>query len=350
MNKKLLALAIGAAAVMPVAANAAGPTLYGKMIVTLDSVDTEFHADTYGTAAPTLANPAPGSFTRDQWELNSNASRLGVKGDFALDVGDLKALYQAEYEIDVDSGGAAPLSQRNIFAGIQGDFGTLRAGKFDDPIKTSEGKVDQFNDLAGDIDSFIAGQNRPDNIIDYTSPKLADAFTVKVASIIAEGANVDGTAGAEDGLFDVPQVSVVFDKDAIYAALAYGKDTAMATQTADGFARGDIVRLVGQFRAEAFEVGALFQVASDNATGSSDEDTSIMLSGAANIDKVKLKLQYGVTEGDVTGAELTMLGVGADYKLAKASRAFVYMTKLEMEAGAASAENSVFGIGMEHNF
>ena len=149
MNKKLLAIAVGAVIALPGAA-LANPKVYGKVNVTLDSMETEIAAgaDTF---------PAAGA---DDWRLNSNASRLGVKGEYDLEVGGLKALYQAEYEINVDDGGAAPFSQRNIFAGLQGGFGTLKAGKFDTVIKTSEGKVDQFNDLAGDIECRIE-RHRP---------------------------------------------------------------------------------------------------------------------------------------------------------------------------------------------
>ena len=80
MNKKLLALAIGAAVAAPVVAQAEGPTVYGKVNVSLDNIDTS----------------VAGVSTED-WKLNSNASRLGVKGDYELD-GGLKAVYLAEYD------------------------------------------------------------------------------------------------------------------------------------------------------------------------------------------------------------------------------------------------------------
>lgn len=59
MNKKLLALAIGAAIAMPVAALAEGPTLYGKIDLSLENQDN-------GAA--------------DMWVVENNASRIGVKG------------------------------------------------------------------------------------------------------------------------------------------------------------------------------------------------------------------------------------------------------------------------------
>ncbi len=337
MNKKLLAIAVGAVVALPGAALAAGPTVYGKINITLDSVDTEFGADTF---------PAAGS---DQWELNSNASRLGVKGDFDLEVGGLKAIYQAEYEINVDDGGGAPFSQRNIFGGLKGGFGTLQAGKFDTPMKTAEGKIDQFNDLAGDIDSFVAGQDRANNIVQYTTPKLADTITVKLAFMPAEGADVDNDTQPDDGLADTIQASVAFEKGGLYLALAHAADSSDAqTDIADPFARVDMTRLVAHYSADVFEVGALYQITEEVTSGVDSENTSMVVSGAFKIDRIKLKAQYGITEGDVTDEEVTMMGVGADYQLAKASKAFVYMTSLERDV--ADDENQVFGIGLEHKF
>ena len=60
MNRKLLALAVGAVVAMPLAAQAA-PTLYGKVNVSGDYLS----GDSY----------------KDNWELNSNVSRFGLKGD-----------------------------------------------------------------------------------------------------------------------------------------------------------------------------------------------------------------------------------------------------------------------------
>lgn len=339
MNKKLLAIAVGAVVAMPGVVLAAGPTVYGKVNVTLDSAESEFGADTFAAAGT------------DQWELNSNASRLGVKGDFDLEVGGLKAIYQAEYEINVDDGGAAPFSQRNIFAGLKGGFGTLQAGKFDTPMKTSEGKFDQFNDLAGDIDSYIAGQDRANNIIQYTTPKLADAFSVKVALIPAEGADVDNDGTVDDGLADTMQVALTYEKGGLYVALAHAADSADAqADIADAFpaSRVDMTRLVAVYKMDALQLGALFQTTEAVTPGSDSKNTSMAVSGAYSIDRITLKAQYGLTEGDVTDEKVTMMGLGADYKLAKASKAFVYMTSLEQDQ--AGLENKVFGVGLEHSF
>tara|TARA_Y100001001_G_scaffold158962_1_gene179226 strand:+ start:3764 stop:3997 length:234 start_codon:yes stop_codon:yes gene_type:complete len=72
MKKQLLALAIGSMVVAPSVAMAdKGPTVYGKVNVSYENFDNG---------------------TDDAWRLQSNASRIGVKGDLDLDVENLKAI------------------------------------------------------------------------------------------------------------------------------------------------------------------------------------------------------------------------------------------------------------------
>lgn len=308
-----------------------GPTVYGKLDVSLVSADHE------------SATPA-----KDQWELNSNASRLGVKGSLDLKETDLAVIYQAEYGIDADDG-STPFSQRNIFAGLKGSFGELRFGKFDTPLKVID-KVEQFADTYGDLDLLIGGSNRASNIVQYSSPTLADAITVNAAFIPAEGANVDGETGNEDGLTDTLSMSVVFDNKTIFAALAYDMDQA-AGKSVDGISRGDIMRLVAGWKQDAIELGALFQQTSDNAAGSEREDTSYLVSGAFKADKFKFKLQYGMSDGDVTNNEGTITAVGVDYSLASKTIVYLYGSLLELDnATGADPKDTSFGLGFAHSF
>lgn len=342
MNKKLLALAIGSAVAMPVIALADGPTLYGKLNVTLDSIEMDT-----GVAATST----------DAWYLNSNASRLGVKGDAETGVEGLKGIYLAEFEMFVDDGdsgknlgGKEAFTQRNIYAGLKGDFGTIKAGNFDTPLKEAQGKVDQFNDLEGDIKNIMAGENRVKNIIQYSSPKLADAFTVNVAVMPGEYADVDGDGKPDDGLSDSMSASVVMEMDAFYAALAV--DSTLAQTGVEVAAPGDVMRLVGGYKADGFELGAIYQTAEDATTGGTAEDTSMLVSGAVISGDWKFKAQFGTGEGDVSSKEKTLMGVGADYKLGKNSTAFAYYASVETDnkAPALDAEKTTLGFGLEHKF
>ena len=68
MKRNLLALAVGVAFILPLAAQAA-PTVYGRLNLSVDYMDVDT-----GVVGVDGKN----------WELNSNASRVGVKGNEKL--------------------------------------------------------------------------------------------------------------------------------------------------------------------------------------------------------------------------------------------------------------------------
>lgn len=327
MKKQLLALAIGSMVVAPSVAMAdKGPIVYGKANVSYENQDND---------------------VEDAWKLQSNASRLGVKGDLDLDFEQIKAVYKAEFEISVDDGDkdGETFSQRNIYGGFAHDsMGTLIAGKFDTPLKVSQGKIDQFNDLQGDIKNIMAGENRTSNMVQYSTPSFADALSVNVALIPGEDQE-EGTD--ENGVADAVSSSIVFDKGMFYGALAYDseiEDELVADSTMEG--RLNILRATGLVRLDMFEFGALYQLAEEE-DGEGEED-SYLLSGAVKLDRLKLKAQYGLTEGDLSDEELTLIGVGADYKLAKKSKVYAYFAQVEQDIG--DQEDTTFGVGFEHKF
>ena len=334
MKKNLLAIAVGAAVAFPGLALADGPTVYGKVNVSLENSDVD-----------------DGTTSEDTWELNSNASRLGVKGDFDLDVANLKAIYQAEFEISVDDGDKSgqTFTQRNIFGGLEGSFGTIKAGKFDTPTKKAQGKIDQFNDIGGDIKNVLAGENRVSNIIQYSTPKLADMITLNVAFIPGEGDDVDADGDADTDIADTTSISLVAEKDMFYGAISRDTDMVdelVADPSTPAVESLDITRAAVGLKPGNFELGALYQLAEE--TEGDGEDSSIVVSAAMKIDRIKLKAQYGMTDGDQSDEEVTQVSLGADYKLAKASKVYVYGTQLDFDL--ADEEETIFGLGMEHKF
>ncbi len=354
-QKKTLAALIAASLPLIAAAEVVGPTVYGRVNVSLESVD---HEGAYRTVANGTIGP---SHPQDELQLNSNASRLGVKGSFDLDVHGLKAIYQLEYELNVDDGtsGDSAFSQRNTFGGLQGGFGQVIFGKFDTPLKAAEGKVDQFNDLRGDLDWLIGGQNRVNDIVQYSTPKLlGGALVLNAAFVTAEtnyDADGDGDASNDDGL-DSYSFSAVYDDGTWYGALAYDTDQA-ARRSLDNIVRADIIRAVGGARFGNLELGLLLQRAEDVAPGSSGQDDSWLVSGAYKIDRIKLKAQYGASEGDVSGRKGTLAALGVDYALAKQSVLYAYWSQIEVDdavfvtpAAIADVTDSTFGIGVSHSF
>lgn len=346
MKVKLLPLAIGAAIAMPGVALAEGPTVYGKMNVTYEYSDAE-------------ESDATTSDSADTWELNSNASRLGVKG--SEDVSDnLSVIYQAEYGINVDdggNGGANPLSQRDIFVGLKGGWGSVKLGKFDSPLKKSQGKIDQFNDMTiGDISNVVAGEYRVSDLIQYSSPKIADAITLNLAVQPGEEYCGDGAASTcQDGAAENFSASAVFSNDMIYAAVALD----------DGIAGLDTTRLTGMLTLDVFEVGLLFSMAEESEGANPDEQDGYILSAGMKLgESNKLRAQYGFSELDeyvaasVTGTtEITQFGIGFDHKLSKQTKLFVNYLMLEGEytetdnaAAKEEVDNSRLQFGIDHKF
>lgn len=338
MKKQLLALAIGSLVAVPMTVLAdTGPTLYGKFNVSYENVDDG---------------------NEDAWELRSNSSRIGVKGDLDLDFQSVKAIYQAEFEMQVDDGdkGGNVFSQRNIYGGFKHNTaGTLIAGRFDTPFKKAQGKVDQFGDLAADIGAVVGGEERVSNIIQYSTPKLGNVFTGNLALIPGEGSTRAGDV--KDGPADAISSSLVFDNGTFYGALAYDSEVVTNVNDAEfaGFSEGadytaDGLRAVGMARISNFELGALVQMSetSDDIAGVSYEDTSYLVSGAINLNRWKLKAQYGLTDMDRSDDELTLLAVGADYKVGGSSKVFGYFANVE--ADNAALEDTNVGVGFEHKF
>jgi hypothetical protein len=313
-----------------------GPKVYGKVNLSLEAVDNE-------GAGASVRGRAPAEV--DQWELNSNGSRVGVKGSLPLDDSRLTAIYQAEFEVYVDDGdrNGSTFSQRDIFVGVKGDFGQLRAGRMVLPLRATEGKIDHFNDLRGDLGELIAGQNRSSNVVEYQSPKFCDAITAKFAFIPAEGDDAEADGEEEDGVADTISSSIVFDDGHYYAALAYDQDQD-AQRSVDGLERGDILRGVVALKQDALELGALVQQVKDAAPDSELQDTSYFLSTAYTLGRVKLKAQYGYSEGDVTGEVGKLYAAGVDYSLSKNAVLFGYCSGLSL--GEAGLDDRTLGVGM----
>ena len=306
--KKLLPLAV-IAATISAQSFGAGPTLYGKANVSLQSADEGDDAIT---------------------ELVSNASRIGVKGSLALENTGLEAFYKFEYETFVDDGtnGTDTFSQRNILVGVRGDFGAVQAGKFDTPLKKAQKKIDLFNDLEGDIKSFITvNDNRENNSVQYSTPSSLGAFKAAVALIASE----------EDGVSDGFSASVAFEQSGLYLALAI--DSNVEVEDAD------VLRFVAQYNIGDLQLGALYEDVDVESAGVDASADGWVVSAKYKIDQWALKAQFG--QSDIIADDGDTFSLGVDYKLSKTFKTFAYYTT--EEAGDA-IENDYLGVGVELKF
>lgn len=324
MKKALLPIAI--AALMPMSAFAVGPIdgkIYGKVNVSLDSADD-------GTDSVT--------------EVNSNASRIGVKGKSELSKG-LYAIYKAEFEMYVDDGqgssskGSDTFEQRNIYVGLTGSAGTVIVGRHDTPTKLSQKKIDLFGDLAGDIKNTFEGENRASNMVMYTSPKMS-GFSASLMAIASEGDDVDQDGNPDDGL-DGLSYSLSYNMDNLYVALSGDQD----------IDDQDLMRLVAQYNMGDLQIGAMYQTNEDNADSSAKDEDGYFLSAKYKLGNgFTVKGQYGEIDDSQNDKEEETFSLGLDYKLAKKTKVFAYYTENTDTSSGTESEDEVFGIGMEHKF
>ena len=270
----------------------------------------------YGKINVAVVNSDSGS--TDTWKLNSNASRIGLKGSSQISEG-LSVFYKTEFEVAVDGDGDV-FKQRNIYAGIKGQYGSLLAGKNDTPTKQAQKKIDLFSDAVGDIKKTFAGENRMSNIIAYSTPKYGN-FSASYAVMPSEA--VDG------GLADSKSYSVNYKKDGLYVAVAADSNVKEA----------DILRIVSQYKIDAWKLGFMYQ---ENDT---TNESGYFTSAAYKCDNITYKAQYGNNENDTEGSDKTTLSLGADFKLAKNTKSFVFFTDNE-----SSSSTKTFGLGLEHKF
>lgn len=386
MKRKLLPLLVaGLTAASANIALAGAPTVYGKVNVTLNKYDFQGRAGT--EAVDNL----------DDWQLESNASRLGVKGDFDIADG-LKAIYKLEYEVFVDDGqstgntGSDEFNQRNIYGGLQGSWGSIIAGKNDTPLKlvqtTNTGsEIDRFNDLPlGDIKNIMVGENRESNIVMYTTPNLS-GFSATLAIMPGEESGIESSTAKNDndGIADRVSAAISYGADNFYVALAADENVQNT----------DTIRLAGEVTFGPVKVGALYQTAEANdekmllvggvpvpgssgigplAAGQTDFSTGAPAASNFNYKEQdawliggewkiagpwKLKAQYGQSESTpftsgFDDTELKLAAIGIDYKLNDNSKVFAYYASVEGEGEPTitndTIEDKTYAVGYELKF
>ncbi len=118
--KKLLLASVITAVLIPIAQ--AAPQLYGKAFVTTDYVNGEADYDN--------RENAPEDFDTDSVQINSNFSRIGLRGSEAI-TANTDVIYQLEYgtQVDGDTGDNA-FTNRDTYLGlVNRDYGEFRFGR-----------------------------------------------------------------------------------------------------------------------------------------------------------------------------------------------------------------------------
>ena len=309
INLKLAGFFIFSLFLLPISA---APTVYGKLGVTIESQDLK-----------------EGS----KLDLVSNASRLGVKGNIDLGEG-LEVIYQAEYEIDPVDGKAdeskkRTFKQRNSFIGIKGDYGTLFLGTHDTALKKSQAKIDLFNDLVGDIENILQGENRMSDFVGYTTPMIGKGFSATF-NTIKRTSNLD-----KDGRGDSKSYSFNYKTKSFYAGIAIDSDV-------KGY---DSTRFSVQIPLNKNQIGIIYQDSKKLSTCS--EENGFVTSFSRKItEKGIIKIQ--IAESDMKISSGKQLSFGYDYKFNKNTKFFFFYTDLSEDQDL--KEKEISALGFEYKF
>jgi predicted porin len=339
MKRNLLALAVAATFVAPIAAQAS-PKVYGQINISAEAYEKDLD----------------GSVKDEEYtRMLSNASRFGVKGEAEL-TATLSTVYGIEWEVaaegdDITKGTNASLdlTQRNRFVGIKHqEFGTVKMGKYDTYLKLAQGKVDLFNDFAADMQFTIAGENRVNNVLGYESPK----FMNTQLSVMSQ--TQDTATTAKNG----SSISIVHNNEEMGLYLALASDMNIDSRTGlFGTRESDTMRLVASYKVADLTLNALYST-SEKINGK-DAETAYLLGAAYKLSDIVLKAQYSMAEADDTATigatgsiEKMMMTVGADYNFTSKTKAFAwYATKEDTKKAAVNnIDETILAVGVETKF
>jgi predicted porin len=340
MNKKLLAIAVGAAMVAGATAATAGdePTWYGKIHMSIDSMDNG---------------------TDDGTFVSSNSSRLGIKGKVDLD-GGLAAVYKYEASTDYSSSDNAKsnmIGNRNAYLGLSGGFGTVLAGRHDMPFKTIGRKHDLFGDTIGDSRALLRGNVAGDDFADRRDDIIMYKGKFDMVA-------VDVAYGSPQGVDDAADtgIRIAYDGGPFGIQLAT-EQHAYATNNSTGNA------IAGHYKLGNMKFLATYGTISD-AGGSSADSSQLKgwsLGASMKAGMNTFKIQYVSSDTDADDTDATQISLGADHAFSKKTKAYVaYSTiatgdarsdgfastghDVEIVNGAAGDSSTGFSVGMVHKF
>ncbi|OAV01905.1 MULTISPECIES: porin [Moraxella] len=313
MKKLVLATAVAA---LSITAAQAAPTVYGKAFLTVDAnnTDTTYKSGIVQTKEDTNTSG-----------LNSNSSRIGLKGSEAL-TADIDVVYQLEYGVAIDNGAAKQFTSRDTYLGLaHKEYGTLLAGR----LTAIDDNVDFASALEGNNVADIGptfNAPRANNAFAYVSPEYNGA---QFLAMYAFDSDTD-----EGGIADKDQYG-------IGATYSTGPINAGASYIAYG--KNNHLRLSGNYAVSpALTAGALYQISKFETPNSKKENTLIV---SGEMKTATPWTAYGqatliknVAGND--GDESVGVGIGGKYAFNKATTGHIYTGYVNSERKNATYEGS----------
>lgn len=322
MKKLLLASAVAALSVS--AANAA-PTVYGKVFLSLDATDSDFTDST-------------------DVELNSTASRIGLKGSEAL-TANTDVIYQLEYEVNPDDEAGKQFESRDTYIGFANNtVGTFKFGRNSSVTDGINNVQQAFGGIQGTV-SGIADGNRVDNSMIWTAP---------TANLPVE---LNLMASTEENFGDAGYgASVMFDQGTGYTlAVAYTDQLDNNAEVIRGTATYDMAKTMGT----PLKLGVMYQQADWEASGL-EKEKELMVTAAYDLVNtpwtVWAEFDQAKDFAGINDADVTKIAVGGRYAFTKAATGHLYAGNTKFEGGAKSGysktkgDEFMVGTGIEYKF
>jgi predicted porin len=308
MNKKLLAVAIGAALTAPMYAANAAVTIGGQAHISADYVD-QF----YGLTTD----------SHKVWNVSSNVSNIFVKADEDLG-GGLKAVFFLQEYFRLDNQyGAAPTTNTGAsnrmfdapaYAGLSSStFGTVLLGTQDGPAKLVGRHVDLFGNMIGDSRYLGEDNTRLSNAITYTTPNFGG-----FSAVVGHSTNTDnGVNTTTGGQLSGNTLGLKFAQGPVAVEAAYLVKVNQA-DTGLTYADNKIINLGASFKIAGARIVAYYQNAKAN--------------------------------GNVDGTDTDTYGVGASYSFGNETVKAQYYNLTKKATAAADISSNIIAIGYDHHF
>ncbi|NRB36927.1 MAG: porin [Pseudomonadales bacterium] len=316
---KRLSLLVMSALAINASAEVANMDVYGEINVSLHATDNRGEND---------------------FSLQSNASYIGVKADKQLNSA-IRVFSKIEYEIQTDGNtNQDAFRARDIYVGVDTDYGNLLTGRKDSPMKTLGKKVDRFNDYyMGDISAVVEGEQRQSDMVMYQSQRLGG---FQLSTLFTSG-ELDSSYEQLDNMDFGGGSSTVLDYDAGLVSIGLGVD--------DNINARDQYRAAMDIKFSGFTLAGMVQESEFSEQALSESGMTQILEQAFVVSaeyqrgKWTYAAQYGKSEWEQNSSaygERSQTVMGLEYQIDSQIKLFTYAARNTVLESPSSAKANSF--------
>jgi len=274
----------------------------------------------------------------DRDYLQNKASRIGIHGEKQLP--DNKGIfYRLEYGVNiVDKKNKDTIFLRDIYVGLQNEYGKIKLGYSNTPFKLAQGKVDVFNDIL-DLSTLLPGDNVESMLAVEATP--VPGLKVNLSYLLND--NPDAPRNLRKGF----STSIGYRLDAFSAALAYERAT-------NG---QDLMRAAGNYQYNNWLLGFMYQKNRTNAY-SEQQESGYLVSLKYHWDNMAVKFQAinsDFTQGTksfygISGKDAKSFALGLDYYFLDAATLMLYAARGQSDSSQEESQQddiNLLGLGMK---